>query len=303
MNDPPEGASGTRPGRVRLLLDVVSTERDPGHAQNQLTRGDNPFDPVGLRLFTESSVNDRVDVFAQTVIHDATGLYLEGAYVMFTPDPKRDLHLLAGKLPWEVGTWGPRTYSNKNPLIGIPLIYSHHTSLLWADIPPIVDDSYWDVGVSLTGSQRPFEYTLGIHAGAPGWPSINQDDNTGKTVLGRMGVALTPGLRAGVSGAYGPLHGRVAEPRATEGQYRQRLQTEAGDGGLRVGNGPHRIARRRRAQLLGDADRRHGLGDRRLRRSKVHHVDGGPSSRVATTNSCSARSPIRPASGCRGMTA
>ena len=251
------GVAVSQAAEVRFhgLLDVVTTERDPGYAQNQLTRGDNPFDPVGLRLFAESTVNPRVEVFAQTVIHDATGLYLDGAYVMFTPDPKRDLHLLAGKLPWAVGTWGPRTYSNKNPLIGIPLIYSHHTSLSWGDIPPtadallaaantgqygvgyygtplgpgmpIVDDSYWDVGVSLTGSQRPFEYALGINAGAPGWASITQDDNTGRTVLGRIGVAPMPGLRAGVSGAYGPYLGAWLNPALANGKtvndYKQKL--------------------------------------------------------------------------------
>jgi hypothetical protein len=31
-----------------------------------------------------------------------------------------------------------------------------------------------------------------------------EDENTGKTVLGRIGLAPTPGLRFGVSGAYGP---------------------------------------------------------------------------------------------------
>ena len=221
--------------RFHGLLDLVTTERDPAFQQNMLTRGDNPFDPVGLRLFAESSVNDRVEVFVQLVVHDATGLYMDGAYAMFTPDPKRDLHVLAGKLPWAVGTWGPRTYSNKNPLVGIPLIYARHTSLSWAEFPPgpdallaaansgqsgvgyygspsgpgmpIVDDSYWDVGVSITGSQRPFEYSIGIIAGAPGWPSINQDDNSGKSVLGRLGLAPLPGVRVGVSGSYGPYLG------------------------------------------------------------------------------------------------
>jgi hypothetical protein len=69
---------------------------------------------------------------------------------------------------------------------------------------PIVDDSYWDVGVAVTGSERPLEYAVGVMAGTPGWGSTIEDDNSGKTVLGRVGLAPFPALRFGVSGAYGP---------------------------------------------------------------------------------------------------
>ena len=68
----------------------------------------------------------------------------------------------------------------------------------------LVDDSYWDVGVTLNGSQRPLEYAVGITAGTPSWGSTSQDDNYGKSVLGRIGLTPLPGVRFGVSGAYGP---------------------------------------------------------------------------------------------------
>jgi hypothetical protein len=140
--------------------------------------------------------------------------------------------VLAGKVPWAIGTYAPRTYSNHNPLIGSPLMYQYHTTLLWFEVPPsadallatagsgqfgvdyfgypegrgmaIVDDSFWDVGVTVTGSQRPLEYALGMTAGTPSWSSTTQDDNAGRTVLGRIGLAALPGVRLGVSGAYGP---------------------------------------------------------------------------------------------------
>src|SRR5207247_241688 len=115
------------------------SQRGPAFDGNLFTRGDSPFDPAGVRLFAESKVNDRVQVFAQVVLHDASSLYLDGAYLMYTPAEGRDLHVLAGKIPWAVGTWGPRTYSSRNPLIGTPLIYAHHTTLLWYDLPPIAD--------------------------------------------------------------------------------------------------------------------------------------------------------------------
>jgi hypothetical protein len=217
------------------LLDLVISQRGPAFDGNIFTRGDSPFDPAGVRLFADSRVNDRAQVFAQVVLHDASSLYLDGAYLMYSPFASRDLHLLAGKVPWAIGTWGPRTYSTKNPLIGTPLIYSHPTTLLWYDLPtttdallatagsgghgvnyhgyaegrgmPVVDDSYWDVGLTVAGSQRPLEYALGVVAGTPSWASTSEDDNSGKCVLGRLGLAPAPWLRLGVSGAYGPyLH-------------------------------------------------------------------------------------------------
>jgi hypothetical protein len=225
--------------RWRGLLDITGAELVPAAALNALTRGDNPFDLYRTRLFVESQVDDRVQVLAQIVMADASGLYVDGAYAVFTPWAERDLHLMAGKLPWAVGTWGPRTYSDKNPLVSAPLIYQHHTSLLWYDLPanadvllaaagsgqsgvnygfytagvgmPIVDDSYWDVGATLAGSARPLEYAVGVVAGAPGWGSTMQDDNAGKSVLGRVGVAPSPMVRAGLSGSWGPYLHRDVE--------------------------------------------------------------------------------------------
>lgn len=224
----------------RGLLDLVGSELAPAFDDNTLTRGDNPYDPYRVRLFVESAVDEHVQVLGQFVLADATNLYVDGAYAIVTPWPGRDAHLLAGKLPWAVGTWGPRTYSNKNPLIGAPLLYQWHSSLLWYEAPPsadvllaaagtgqhgvdyfgyaegvgmpVVDDSYWDFGVTVAGSERPLEYALGVVAGAPGWGSTMQDDNAGKCVLGRVGLVPLAGVRVGVSGSYGPYLGRALDP-------------------------------------------------------------------------------------------
>jgi hypothetical protein len=218
--------------RIHGLLDVVAAEHSDAHDLNRLTRGDSSFDPYGLRLFVDSQVTNRLAVYSQFVLRDATTPYVDGAYLLWSPLPSHDAHLLAGKIPWPIGTYAPRTYSNKNPLIGTPLMYQYHTTLVWYEIAPsadallaaagsgqwgvsyfgysegygmpIIDDSYWDVGVTLTGSERPFEYALGMTAGTPGWASTGKDENSGKTVLGRAGLAPLPGLRFGVSGAYGP---------------------------------------------------------------------------------------------------
>ena len=217
---------------VHGLLELVGTGRGEAYDYNVQARGDASFDPYGLRMFADGQVNPRLQVFSQFVLRDATEPYVDGAYLLFTPAPTRDFHVLAGKVPWPIGTYAPRTYSNRNPLIGAPLMYQYHTTLVWYEIPPdadallsssglgefgvnyegyamgrgmaLVDDSYWDIGVTLTGSERPLEYALGVSAGTPGWASTSKDENSGKTVLGRLGLAPLPGLRFGVSGAYGP---------------------------------------------------------------------------------------------------
>jgi hypothetical protein len=228
---PARAGSGTM--QFRGLLDVVAAGRGEAFDDNLLMRGDSPFDGYGLRVFADAALNERLQVFSQMVLRDASSPYVDGAYAEITPNPALDLHLLAGKIPWCIGTWAPRTYSNRNPLIGIPLMYQYHTTLLWYDVPPsadallatagqgqygmvdyqgfpegrgmtLVDDSYWDVGVTLVGSMRPVELALGVTAGSPGWGSTGEDENNGKSMLGRLGLAPLPGLRVGVSGAYGP---------------------------------------------------------------------------------------------------
>ena len=244
----PRPASATE-FHVHALLDLVATGRGEGYTRNQLIRGDSPFDPYGLRIFGDARVNPRLELFTQFVLRDATSPYVDGAYLMFTPWLGRDLHLLAGKIPWAIGTYAPRTYSNHNPLIGAPLMYQYHSTLEWYSLPPsadaliadagsgqngakydgmaLVDDSYWDVGVTLTGAQRPLEYALGVTAGTPGWGSTSQDENNGRTALGRIGIAPLPGVRLGVSGAYGPYLVNAIQPFLPAGKevtdYHQKL--------------------------------------------------------------------------------
>jgi hypothetical protein len=216
--------------QVHGLLDIVASGRGPGYDLNTLEHRDSPYDPFGLRVFGEGSVNPRFAIFTQGVMHDASSFYMEGAYVVFTPQPGRDLHAMAGKIPWPIGTFPPRSYSDKNPLIGKPLMYSYPTTLLWYSIPPnadamlaaagsglsggmysgsfgrgmpVLDDSYWDTGAAITGSMRPLEFAAGVTNGTPGWANVAEDENHSKTTMGRIGVVPVPGFRAGISGAYG----------------------------------------------------------------------------------------------------
>jgi len=239
------GAAGAADFTFHGLLDLAVAPRGDAFETNRLTRGDNPFDAYSLRLFVDGTVATKFAVFSQVVLSDGTDEhvpYVDGAYVQYSPSAETDFHLVAGKMPWLLGTFAPRTYSNRNPLIGKPMMYQHHTTLQWSDAPPnadallahsgngnylftygpyafpavgmaVVDDSYWDFGAMVTGSARPLEYALGFANGAPGWGSTAQDDNDGKSVLGRLGLAPLPGLRIGFSGSFGPyLANWVAVP-------------------------------------------------------------------------------------------
>lgn len=240
--------------RVRGLVDLV-LHNDTHPAELATFDGEgSPLESQRLRLFVEGSASPNIDVFTQVIFSQETFL-LDGAYALVTPWRERDLHLMAGKIPWPIGTWAPRTYSNKNPLVTSPLMYQHHTSLRWDRIPmspaallsaagtgwdgadygsgagapgmPIVDDYGWDFGVVALGSVAPFEFSAGLTSSAPGWGSPGEDVNDGKAVLGRVGLVPAAGVRLGVSGAQGAYLGdwtRYAMPAGrTEADYRQTL--------------------------------------------------------------------------------
>jgi hypothetical protein len=218
---------------VHGLLDLVFSGKSDAGELNQLWKGDSRFDTYAARLFVDGAVTDRVQVFTQLLVSETPGVRAMGAYAMADPWEGRDIHVIAGLIPYLVGTYDPRSYSDKNPLIGIPMLYQHHTTLRWDQLPisadallakagsgyrgvnfasagpaypgmPVIYEHWWDFGAGITGSARPFEFALGLENGTPSFPDPTRDENGGKAVLGRIGLAPTPGLRFGVSGAYGP---------------------------------------------------------------------------------------------------
>jgi hypothetical protein len=217
--------------RARGILDMTLSSGTEARVLNGTTQGDSNFDPYKVLLFVDAAVTPTITVSLWMNLHEGVaGLRADGAYAQWTPWPDRDLHLQAGKIPWPIGTWEARSYSHHNPLIGAPLMYQYHNSLAW-NLPTtsvdqlvasagtgqqglaygpdaafgmtVVDVRYWDVGVVALGAKRPFEFSVGTMQGSPGWPVTDSDDTPGQTVLGRVGLLPTPGLRAGVSGAWG----------------------------------------------------------------------------------------------------
>lgn len=223
-------ASAAADVHFRGLLDMGVVSSLQGRALNQLTFGDSNLDPYRLRLFMDARLSPTLEVHVQTILHEGSGalraeLRADGAYALWTPIPSRDVSLEAGKIPWPIGTYAPRTYSDKNALMGTPLMYQWRTGLLWnrptANVDslvsvagrgqlsprqlyvPLVDERWWDSGAAVIGSWAPFEFSAGVVQGSPSWPAPGADNTPGLSVLGRLGYMPFPGVRIGVSGADG----------------------------------------------------------------------------------------------------
>ena len=238
----PAAAQDDKPEiRVRGLLDLAAAPNNDAVALNQLNAGGTPFDPYRARLFVEGKPSSHFDVFTQLHLSEQTGVLIYGAYATWTPDLERDLHVMAGKIPNPIGTFAPRTYSDKNPLMGMPLMYQYHTSFR-GDIPvpdidallseagrgqygvdyasgdggwrgmPIVYDFCWDVGIVALGSIRPIEFAIGVTNGTPSASQPGRDNNEDKSFMGRVGIAPIPSLRLGVSASTGSFVSNALEP-------------------------------------------------------------------------------------------
>lgn len=250
--------AGTRPAlatpvHVHSLLELNATTRGTALISNWDSPEVSAFDPYSARVFAEATPTSHLEIDLQALYQENAGLRLIGAYLQYTPWPERDLHLTAGKIPWLIGTYNARVYSDRNPLIGTPLMYQFHAGVEWYSAYPTVDDlltrtyggdpgdgsvhyaggmpviweSWWDVGIMAVGSARPFEGALGVVCGTPGWASAGEEENNGKSYLGRIGVSPVPQVRVGVSGSIGPYlkdsAARFVPPGRSVNDYDQKL--------------------------------------------------------------------------------
>jgi hypothetical protein len=51
----------------------------------------------------------------------------------------REMYLEAGKIPVHEGIWAPKTYSDKNPLLGVPFAYYLRSTLPTRQVPLDLD--------------------------------------------------------------------------------------------------------------------------------------------------------------------
>lgn len=91
---------------VRGLLDLVATGDSEAIGLNSLYRGDTSFDAYRLRLSVDGAVTDRLHVHTQILFAETSGARAFGAYVRAEPWEGRDLHVIAGEIPWLIGAFG-----------------------------------------------------------------------------------------------------------------------------------------------------------------------------------------------------
>ncbi len=204
----------------RGQLELTESSRGRPLELNWLMHGDTQFDAYRFRLFAEGRAAQGIELFTQVLFDEQFGSEAYGAYAVITPYPERDLHLVAGKIPSLIGTYAPRTYADKKPLIGTPLMYFYRTTLRVGQLVPSIDallggaaagwrgmpvlyDACWDFGGMITGSMRPLEFAAGFVNGTPSAATPSQDSNDSKSALGRIGFVPVPAIRVGASGAYG----------------------------------------------------------------------------------------------------
>lgn len=220
---------------VSGLLDYVVFDATSEDVTNLTFRRFSNFNSLRTRLFIDAAPAENVEVFSQILI-DGSSFQLYGAYARLSRIAGTDFNLQLGLIPGTVGAWGPRTYSDQNPLIGVPLLYNFHTAfnpggpdsirsvaeLLAARDTrsssglPLIYDACWNTGVELYRVDGKLTYSIGLLSGSVGKPSTTQKKNTPQ-VTTHITYAFEPGLVVGYSGFAGPY--------LAEGDFRDSLPT------------------------------------------------------------------------------
>lgn len=245
---------------IRGIVDIVGQGKDEILYLNYTNVNDSNFDALRARLFVEGGT-ERTHIFLQTLFSQGSFVpfRLYGAYLMHRVLEEKEIYLEAGLIPVHDGIWAPNTYSNKNPLAGIPLAYywksnlhsyqmpvdidqlvsqkgQGQTGVTYADsngvrgtqyhAAPILYDNCWNYGVYSLGVVKRLEYAAGITLGAPTDPVQSRDTNEDITLHAKVGYAITPGLRMHLSAATGAYLADAVSPYlpgTTINDYRQNV--------------------------------------------------------------------------------
>lgn len=202
-------------------VDIVAAAQRDSLGLNSAFRGDNPFNPVRLKIFARHWVNDRIGIFTELLFDVDAAPRVNGAYVVVNDLAGRPwLSARVGLAPSPMGGFGLRsTYFNANPTVGLPLLWQYRTNVAGDGTStvasltgstgepgggvPILYDACWNVQWELMGEVGDLEYSIALTPGSVSNP-IKARFVDGSQWLGRVGYGLIPGLRIGFSGAHGP---------------------------------------------------------------------------------------------------
>lgn len=207
--------------QVTGSLDLVVRNLSSEDGSNKTFKGFSNFDFVRARIFFDAQPSEKVSVFTQVLVNnDKFQLY--GAYARLSRIGGADINLQAGLIPNPVGLWGPRTYADKNPLVGMPLMYLYHTALnpgsnqvtaeqLFATRGegyehyglPIIYDPCWNTGLEVFGSAGMIDWSIGALSGAVSAPTVAREKDIPQ-VTGKLGFYFSPVFSLLLSGFAGP---------------------------------------------------------------------------------------------------
>ncbi len=208
--------------QVSGYLDMIAKNSGNDDITNITFKGFSNFHSIRTRLLFDSQVEDRVTVFAQILLDDNT-FSVYGAYARISKIAGKYLNANVGFIPTTVGAFVSREYSDKNPLIGQPLMYIHHSNyvpgrpdsiqtvddlLATRDNRskygiPVIYDACWNTGAELYGSVGKLDYSLGALAGSVGYPNMEQYKDIPQMTT-HLNYYFSPSFSVGGSAFFGP---------------------------------------------------------------------------------------------------
>ncbi len=215
-------STGAAQVQVSGLLDIVFRNAEEPDIVNLTFKNHSNFHTIRTRLFFDAPLSENSDLFVQ-LLTDQSSIVPYGAYLRVERLLEKNLNLNIGYIPATIGTYAARTYSDKNPLIGTPLLYNHHSNIVpGRDEPvrnveefleergeryntglPVIYDACWNTGLDLYGSIEKFDYSFGILAGAVSLTSVEQKKEVPQFTM-RLAYNFSPGLVLGGSAFFGP---------------------------------------------------------------------------------------------------
>jgi len=262
-----EALAENRTIQVRGLVDIVATDVGDYRYLNTVNTNDSNFDALRSRIFIEGQ-SGQTSVYLQFLVSPESydDFRFFGGYLMHRVSARRNIFLEAGLIPMHDGIWASHTYSNKNPLVGIPMAQYWKTTMHGFMVPndlddllskrgqgqtgfvyadssgvrgrpyaaaPITYDNCWNYGAFTLGTIGRFEYAAGVTLGAPATPVSGSDSNENLTWHAKFGYLFAPGLKLWLSGARGAYLSRDVTPYLPEGtsvnDYYQNLLIMSGE--------------------------------------------------------------------------
>jgi hypothetical protein len=203
---------------VSGLADFIVRNGEEDHS-NVTFRGTSNLESSRVRLFFDANVNDDVQFFTQLLLSGYNDAFIYAAYLRFEEVGGSPVNLHVGLIPSTVGNWGPRTYSDRNPLVGVPLLWNAHTTLnpriAQTTVEelrttardnrglPVLYDNCWNTGVEAWGQAGPLDWSVAALQGSPTSPQRERASDV-PTGTARVAWAENPEFVVGVSGWVGP---------------------------------------------------------------------------------------------------